>query len=98
MAIHVRRDWLPYSTDIRTEELYPSSQLLTNITGVAVQPNKAIVGRNAFAHEAGIHQDGVLKNTITYEIITPDWAPQSIVLKHLATRLPVAMRICKVTA
>ncbi len=71
MAIHVRRDYLPFVTHINTDQLFPSSQLLTNITSVAVQPNKAIVGRNAFAHEAGIHQDGVLKNTITYEIITP---------------------------
>ena len=71
MAIHVRRDFIPVFTDISAEELFPSSQLLTRITGVAVQPNKAIVGRNAFAHEAGIHQDGVLKNATTYEIITP---------------------------
>jgi 2-isopropylmalate synthase len=71
MALRVRRDVLPVFTDIRTEELYASSQLLTRLTGVAVQRNKAIVGRNAFAHEAGIHQDGVLKNAITYEIITP---------------------------
>jgi len=71
MAIHVRRDVLPIFTEIRTEELYASSQLLTRLTGVAVQRNKAIVGRNAFAHEAGIHQDGVLKSAITYEIITP---------------------------
>ena len=71
MAIYLRRDVLPVYTDIRTEELYPSSQLLTRLTGVAVQRNKAIVGRNAFAHEAGIHQDGVLKNAVTYEIITP---------------------------
>jgi 2-isopropylmalate synthase len=71
MAIHLRRDALPVSTDIRTEELYASSQLLTRLTGVAVQLNKAIVGRNALAHEAGIHQDGVLKNAITYEIFTP---------------------------
>ena len=71
MAIRVRADVLPVHTDIRTEELYPASQLLTRLTGVAVQRNKAIVGRNAFAHEAGIHQDGVLKNAITYEIITP---------------------------
>ncbi len=71
MALHVRRDALPVYTDIRTEELYASSQLLTRLTGVAVQRNKAIVGRNAFAHEAGIHQDGVLKNAITYEIIKP---------------------------
>jgi len=71
MAVHVRRDVLPIFTNIHTEELYASSQMLTRLTGVAVQRNKAIVGRNAFAHEAGIHQDGVLKNAITYEIITP---------------------------
>jgi 2-isopropylmalate synthase len=71
MAIHVRKDASPVFTEIHTEELYPSSQLLTKVTGVAVQRNKAIVGRNAFAHEAGIHQDGVLKAAITYEIITP---------------------------
>jgi len=71
MAIYVRRDVLPYYTDIRTEELYAASQLLTRLTGVAVQRNKAIVGLNAFAHEAGIHQDGVLKKAVTYEIMTP---------------------------
>ncbi len=71
MAIYLRRDALGVATGIRTEELYRSSQLLTRLTGVEVQRNKAIVGRNAFAHEAGIHQDGVLKNAITYEIITP---------------------------
>ena len=71
MALYIRRDVFPTFTDIRTEELFASSQLLTRLTGVAVQRNKAIVGRNAFAHEAGIHQDGVLKKAITYEIITP---------------------------
>ncbi len=71
MALTVRRDAMPFETGIRTEQLYPASQLLTEITGVAVQPNKAIVGRNAFAHEAGIHQDGVIKNPLTYEIMTP---------------------------
>ena len=71
MALDVRRDCLPYETSVRTEELFPSSQLLTELTGVAVQPNKAVVGRNAFAHEAGIHQDGMLKNPLTYEIMTP---------------------------
>jgi len=71
MALYVRRDVFPVFTDIRTEELFASSQLLTRLTGMAVQRNKAIVGRNAFAHEAGIHQDGVLKKAITYEIITP---------------------------
>src|SRR5581483_5858688 len=60
-----------FETGIRTELLYPTSQLLTATIGVAVQPNKAIVGRNAFAHEAGIHQDGVLKLALTYEIMTP---------------------------
>ncbi len=70
-ALKVRADVMPYETAINTEELYPSSQLLTEITGAAVQPNKAIVGRNAFAHEAGIHQDGVIKNRLTYEIMTP---------------------------
>ncbi|MFB3814694.1 MAG: 2-isopropylmalate synthase [Terriglobales bacterium] len=71
MALNVRRDVMPFETGVRTEELFPSSQLLTELTGVAVQPNKAIVGRNAFAHEAGIHQDGVIKNPLTYEIMTP---------------------------
>lgn len=71
MALRVRSDVMPFTTAIRTDQLYPTSQLLTEITGVAVQPNKAIVGRNAFAHEAGIHQDGMIKNPLTYEIMTP---------------------------
>jgi len=71
MAIKTRRDRLPYEVGIKTEQLYPCSQLLTSIIGVGVQPNKAIVGRNAFAHEAGIHQDGFLKERTTYEIIDP---------------------------
>jgi len=71
MAIHVRRDVVPVFTEIHPQELYAASQMLTRLTGMVVQRNKAIVGRNAFAHEAGIHQDGVLKNAITYEIITP---------------------------
>ncbi|MGH9341737.1 MAG: 2-isopropylmalate synthase [Acidobacteriota bacterium] len=71
MALRTRQDILPYHTDIVTEEIYRSSRLLTNLTGMFVQPNKAIVGKNAFAHEAGIHQDGMLKNALTYEIMTP---------------------------
>ena len=71
MAMRVRRDKFAYDTAVVTEQLYPTSQMLCEITGVAVQPNKAIIGRNAFAHEAGIHQDGVLKNPLTYEIMTP---------------------------
>ncbi len=71
MAVKVRNDVFPYFTEIHAEELYAASQLLIRLTGSLVQPNKAIVGKNAFAHEAGIHQDGVLKNAITYEIMTP---------------------------
>ncbi|HTM38638.1 MAG TPA: 2-isopropylmalate synthase [Terriglobales bacterium] len=71
MALRVRADKYPYETQIATEQLYPTSQMLEEITGISVQPNKAIIGRNAFAHEAGIHQDGMLKNPLTYEIMTP---------------------------
>ena len=71
MAMRVRPDRYPYQTGIESEQLFASSQMLSEITGVPVQPNKAITGRNAFAHEAGIHQDGVLKNPLTYEIMTP---------------------------
>src|ERR1700694_3781684 len=71
MAMRVRPDRYPYETAIATEQLFPSSQMLAEITRVPVQPNKAIIGRNAFAHEAGIHQDGMLKNPLTYEIMTP---------------------------
>jgi 2-isopropylmalate synthase len=71
MATRVRPDRYAYETAVVSEQLYPASQILSEITGVPVQPNKAIIGRNAFAHEAGIHQDGVLKNPLTYEIMTP---------------------------
>ena len=69
MTFNVRQERLPYSTSIRTRELYPSSEMLTRLTGEKVQANKAIVGRNAFAHEAGIHQDGMMKDRRTYEIM-----------------------------
>ena len=72
MALHVRADRLPFATNIQTSELYPTSQLLSSIVGFEVQPNKAIVGRNAFAHEAGIHQHGVINNPLCYEIMTPE--------------------------
>ena len=72
MAIRVRGDRLPYTNNITTQEIYASSQLLTALTGESVQANKAIVGRNAFAHEAGIHQDGMLKDRRTYEIMRPE--------------------------
>jgi 2-isopropylmalate synthase len=72
MAIKVRSDRLGFDTGIKTDLLYPSSQLLSQILGFSVQPNKAIVGRNAFAHEAGIHQHGMISNPLCYEIMTPE--------------------------
>jgi 2-isopropylmalate synthase len=69
MALHVRADRMPFTTRVITKEIYPSSDMLTKLTGQGVQVNKAIVGRNAFAHEAGIHQDGMLKDRRTYEIM-----------------------------
>jgi 2-isopropylmalate synthase len=72
MALHVRRDEYGATTNIDTTEITRSSNLLSSITGVKVQPNKAIVGENAFAHEAGIHQHGVLQKAETYEIMTPE--------------------------
>ncbi len=72
MAIRTRSDLFKVRTDINTKQIIPTSRLLTNITGVSVQPNKAVVGSNAFAHESGIHQDGLLKNAMTYEIMKPE--------------------------
>ncbi len=72
MALHTRKDILNVDTRVITTEIMRSSSLLSRITGVKVQPNKAIVGENAFAHEAGIHQHGVMKNKETYEIMTPE--------------------------
>jgi 2-isopropylmalate synthase len=72
MALHTRRDHYAYETGVATPEIGRTSELLSFITGVYPQPNKAIVGRNAFAHEAGIHQDGMLKERSTYEIMTPE--------------------------
>jgi 2-isopropylmalate synthase len=71
MAMRVRPDRYAYETGVIGEQIFAASQTLSEITGVPVQPNKAIIGRNAFAHEAGIHQDGMLKNPLTYEIMTP---------------------------
>jgi 2-isopropylmalate synthase len=86
MAIRTRQDAVPYTNGIRTENILRVSKLLSTVTGFDVQPNKAIVGRNAFAHESGIHQDGVLKNAATYEIMTPEsvgWTKSTLVMgKH----------------
>jgi 2-isopropylmalate synthase len=72
MALKVRHDAFPFTTSINTPEIHRTSQLLSYITGIHPQPNKAIVGKNAFAHEAGIHQDGMIKDRTTYEIMTPE--------------------------
>ena len=72
MALEVRADALPHRTGIETQGLVPTSNTLSSIVGVSVPPNKAIVGANAFAHEAGIHQDGMLKHELTYEIMRPE--------------------------
>ncbi len=86
MAIRTRQDAIPYTNSIVTPNILKVSKLLSTITGFDVQPNKAIVGRNAFAHESGIHQDGVLKNAATYEIMTPEsvgWTKSNLVMgKH----------------
>lgn len=86
MNVKTRPDCFNFATKINTEQIYPTSRLLTRFTGIGVQPNKAIVGANAFAHEAGIHQDGVLKERTTYEIMSPEsvgWSGSSMVLgKH----------------
>ncbi len=75
MALHIRKDQLGQggiTTNIVTEQIFPTSKLLTHITGISVQPNKAIVGANAFAHESGIHQDGLMKHEMTYSIMKPE--------------------------
>ena len=87
MALRTRPEFFDNAdTCIRTQEFLPTSQLVSSLTGIPVQPNKAVVGANAFAHEAGIHQDGMLKNRLTYEIMTPQsvgWTDTKLVLgKH----------------
>ncbi len=86
MALHTRRDWTGLTTNINTEEITKTSRMVSNYTGLPIQPNKAIVGANAFAHEAGIHQDGILKDKSTYEIMTPQSvglsASQLVLGKH----------------
>ncbi|MHA3790274.1 2-isopropylmalate synthase [Sphingomonas sp. YL-JM2C] len=72
MALKVRQDVMPYATNVVSTEITRASRLISGITGFQVQPNKAIVGANAFAHESGIHQDGMIKDSSTYEIMTPE--------------------------
>lgn len=97
MGLTVRRDlFSDIEIGIKTNEIYRASKMLTGITGVGVQPNKAIVGKNAFAHEAGIHQDGMLKNRTTYEIMTPEsvgYPSTSLVLGKHSGRHAFVQRI-----
>jgi 2-isopropylmalate synthase len=72
VALAVRKESFGVTTGIKLQELFRSSRMLSEITGAVVAPNKAVVGANAFAHEAGIHQDGIIKNPLTYEIISPE--------------------------
>ncbi len=95
MAMRVRADQLPFETGIIAEKIYPTSQLLSEIINCPVQPNKAIVGRNAFAHEAGIHQHGVINNPLCYEIMTPESVgvdTNSLVLGKHSGRHALALR------
>jgi 2-isopropylmalate synthase len=95
MALRTRADYYHARTNIRTERLVPTSRLLSSITGMHVQRNKAIVGRNAFAHEAGIHQDGMLKERTTYEIMRPEdvgFAKTDLVLGKHSGRAAIADR------
>src|SRR6266849_3898144 len=96
MALRTRQDYFGIDTRVRTEEIFKASRLLSHITGVHVQPNKAIVGENAFAHEAGIHQDGVLKEKLTYEIMRPEdigRASNKLVLGKHSGRAALASRL-----
>ncbi|MBN2401382.1 MAG: 2-isopropylmalate synthase [Spirochaetes bacterium] len=98
MAIRTRKDLYNVFTDINTNQILATSKLLTHITGVSVQPNKAIVGANAFAHESGIHQDGLLKNAFTYEIMKPEdvgIAKSTLVLGKHSGRHAVVDRLKK---
>lgn len=96
MAIRTRRDVFPVTTDIDTVHIVPTSRLVSSITGFPVQPNKAIVGANAFAHESGIHQDGILKFRETYEIMKAEdvgWSTNRLTLGKLSGRAAFAARL-----
>jgi 2-isopropylmalate synthase len=96
MALQTRPQYYQLKTHINAKELVKTSRLVSNYTGMMVQPNKAIVGANAFAHEAGIHQDGMLKNASTYEIMTPDsvgWTQSRLVLGKHSGRHALRVRL-----
>lgn len=96
MALQTRSAYYNLRTNINTRELVKTSRMVSNYTGIHVQPNKAIVGSNAFAHEAGIHQDGMLKNASTYEIMTPEsvgWTQSRLVLGKHSGRHALKVRL-----
>lgn len=96
MTLHTRRDLFDFHTGVRTEEIYRTSRLVSNLTGMKVQANKAVVGKNAFAHESGIHQDGVIKERTTYEIMSPAMvgiSKSNIVLGKLSGRHAFSQRL-----
>jgi 2-isopropylmalate synthase len=96
MALRTRRDFFDLETRINTKEIVPASRLVSQITGFVVQPNKAVVGANAFAHASGIHQDGVIKARETYEIMTAEdvgWSTNKIVLGKLSGRTAFKQRL-----
>ena len=96
MAIQTRKDHLKVTTNIDTTQLYPTSRMVSRITGMPIQPNKSIVGENAFRHASGIHQDGVLKERSTYELIDPvsiGWPGNTLVLGKLSGRAGLRSRL-----
>ena len=96
MAVRTRRDFFPCDTRVDATQIVPASKLVSAITGFPVQPNKAIVGANAFAHESGIHQDGVIKNRETYEIMRAEdvgWSANKLVLGKLSGRNAFKQRL-----
>jgi 2-isopropylmalate synthase len=98
MALRCRADWYGADTKVRTERIVPTSRLVSERTGILVQPNKAVVGANAFAHASGIHQDGVIKDPRTYEIMTPEsvgWEARRIVVSKLSGRAGLAARLAE---
>ena len=98
MALRTRSDHYRADTQVKAERLVSTSRLVSELTGIPVQPNKAVVGANAFAHASGIHQDGVLKDPRTYEIMTPQsvgWEARRIVVSKLSGRRGLAARLAE---
>ena len=96
MSLHTRKDLFQVTTDVDTSQIYPTSRLVSRITGMPIQPNKSIVGENAFRHASGIHQDGVLKERSTYELMDPvsiGWPGSTLVLGKLSGRAGLRARL-----